>query len=255
MREILEKAAKENGLVVAFAVVGLVVLVSGFISRRLTFGRVQGSAIAILIGLALAYVGGKMSGGTKGLADISLFAGVGLMGGNMLRDFAIVATAFEVQATEARRAGWICVIALLLGTVLPFITGVCVARAFGYTDAVSMTTIGAGAITYIVGPVTGTAIGASSDVVALSIATGVFKAILVMIFTPVAAKFLRLKTPRSAMVFGGLAGTVSGVSAGLAATDRRLVPYGALVATFHTGIGCLLGPSVLFFAVKMFAAH
>jgi malonate transporter MadM subunit len=52
------------------------------------------------------------------------------------------------------------------------------------------------------------------------------------------------------MVFGGLAGTVSGVSAGLAATDRRLVPYGALVATFHTGIGCLMGPSVLFLAVK-----
>jgi malonate transporter MadM subunit len=52
------------------------------------------------------------------------------------------------------------------------------------------------------------------------------------------------------MVFGGLAGTVSGVSAGLAATDRRLVPYGALVATFHTGLGCLLGPSLLFFATK-----
>jgi malonate transporter MadM subunit len=52
------------------------------------------------------------------------------------------------------------------------------------------------------------------------------------------------------MVFGGLAGTVSGVSAGLAATDRKLVPYGALVATFHTGIGCLLGPSVLFLATK-----
>jgi hypothetical protein len=28
------------------------------------------------------------------------------------------------------------------------------------------------------------------------------------------------------------------------------VPYGALVATFHTGFGCLLGPSVLFLAVK-----
>ena len=52
------------------------------------------------------------------------------------------------------------------------------------------------------------------------------------------------------MVFGGLAGTVSGVSAGLAATDRKLVPYGALVATFHTGIGCLLGPSVLFLIMK-----
>ena len=139
---------------------------------------------------------------------------------------------------------------LLLGTVLPFIVGVCVARAFGYSDAVSMTTIGAGAITYIVGPVTGGAIGASSDVMALSIATGVIKAILVMVSTPVAAKFLRLKTPRSAMVFGGLAGTVSGVSAGLAATDRKLVPYGALVATFHTGIGCLLGPSLLYFIVR-----
>ena len=76
------------------------------------------------------------------------------------------------------------------------------------------------------------------------------KAILVMIFTPVFARFMRLNNPQAAMVFGGLAGTVSGVSAGLAATDRRLVPYGALVATFHTGFGCLLGPSVLFLATK-----
>lgn len=252
MWDVILKTANENGLVVAFAVIGLVMLVSGFISRKLTFGRVHGSAIAILIGLGLAYIGGKMSSGTKGLADLSLFSGIGLMGGTMLRDFAIVATAFEVQATEVRRAGWIGAIALLLGTVLPFIVGVCVARAFGYSDSVSMTTIGAGAVTYIVGPVTGKAIGASSDVIALSIATGVIKAIIVMVITPMAAKFLRLKTPRSAMVFGGLAGTVSGVSAGLAATDRKLVPYGALIATFHTGLGCLLGPSVLFMAVKFF---
>jgi malonate transporter MadM subunit len=250
MIEILEKAAKENGLVAAFAVVGLVVMVSGFLSRRLTFGRVQGSAIAILIGLAMAYVGGKFSGGTKGLADIALFSGIGLMGGTMMRDFAIVATAFEVHPEKARRAGWAGLIALLLGTLLPFIVGAGVARAFGYTDAVSLTTIGAGAVTYIVGPVTGTAIGASSEVIALSIVTGVIKAIIVMIATPAAAKFLCLKTPRSAMVFGGLAGTVSGVSAGLAATDRKLVPYGALVATFHTGIGCLLVPSVFFLTVK-----
>ncbi len=85
---------------------------------------------------------------------------------------------------------------------------------------------------------------------ALSIATGLIKAIIDMVGTPFAARFMGLKTPRSAMIFGGLAGTVSGVSAGLAATDRRLVPYGALVATFHTGIGCLLGPSVLFLATK-----
>jgi len=122
--------------------------------------------------------------------------------------------------------------------------------AFGYTDPVALTTIGAGAVTYIVGPVTGAAIGASSDVMALSIATGVVKAILVMVFTPFLAGFMKLDNPQAAMVFGGLAGTVSGVSAGLAATDRRLVPYGALVATFHTGLGCLMGPSVLFLAVQ-----
>jgi malonate transporter MadM subunit len=250
MLEILEKAAAHNGLVTAFAVVGFIVLLSGQISRRLTFGRVHGSAIAILIGLALAYWGGAVTGGHKGLADLSLFGGIGLMGGAMLRDFAIVATAFEVQATEARKAGMIGVVSLLLGTVLPFVVGATVARAFGYADAVSMATIGAGAVTYIVGPVTGAALGASSDVMALSIATGLVKAIIVMVGTPMAARFLALKTPRSAMVFGGLAGTVSGVSAGLAATDRKLVPYGALVATFHTGLGCLMGPSVLFFATK-----
>jgi len=43
MIDILQKAAAHNGLVTAFAVVGLVVLLSGWISRRLTFGRVHGS--------------------------------------------------------------------------------------------------------------------------------------------------------------------------------------------------------------------
>ena len=250
MLSILEKSITSNGLIAAFALVGFIILISGFISRKLTFGSMHGSAIAILIGLGLAYWGGIYSGGQKGLADVSLFSGIGLMGGAMMRDFAIVATAFEVQPQEARKAGLIGIVSLLLGTIVPFVVGATIAWFFGYRDAVSMTTIGAGAVTYIVGPVTGAAIGASSDIMALSIATGVVKAIMVMIGTPVAAKFLGLRTPRSAMVFGGLAGTVSGVSAGLAATDRRLVPYGALVATFHTGIGCLLGPSVLYFATK-----
>ncbi len=250
MLELLEKTFQHNGLVLAFAMVGVVMYVSMLLSRYLTMGRVHGSAIAILIGLGLAYWGGIQTGGQKGLADVSLFAGVGLMGGAMLRDFAIVATAFEVQVVEAKKAGMVGVMALLLGTLLPFVVGACVAYAFGYRDAVSITTIGAGAVTYIVGPVTGAAIGASSEVMALSIATGLIKAIIVMVATPAAAGFLRLRTPRSAMVFGGLAGTVSGVSAGLAATDRKLVPYGALVATFHTGLGCLLGPSLLFFATR-----
>ena len=52
------------------------------------------------------------------------------------------------------------------------------------------------------------------------------------------------------MVYGGLMGTTSGVAGGLAATDERLVPYGAMTATFYTGVGCLLAPSILFVAVR-----
>ncbi|MGZ6983148.1 MAG: malonate transporter subunit MadM [Ilumatobacteraceae bacterium] len=250
MLHMIEHVFVEQSLVAAFAVVGAVMWISLLLSKRLSAGRIHGSAIAIVIGLILAYVGGLVTGGQKGLADISVFAGIGLMGGAMLRDFAIVATAFEVDVIEARKAGMLGVVALALGTILPFIVGAAVAMTFGYTDAISITTIGAGAITYIVGPVTGAALGADSTVVALSIATGVFKAVLVMVGTPLVARFIGLDNPRSAMAFGGLMGTVSGVAGGLAATDPKLVPYGALTATFHTGIGCLVGPSLLYLAVR-----
>ena len=52
------------------------------------------------------------------------------------------------------------------------------------------------------------------------------------------------------MIYGGVMGSVSGVTAGLAATDRRLIPYGALTSTFHTGLGCLLCPSLFFLIVR-----
>ena len=248
--EALAKLLNGNGLLVAFAVVGLMMWVSYFISKRLTFGRIHGSAIAILMGLGLAFVGGLETGGQKGMADLPMLGGMGLMGGAMLRDFAIVATAFEVDVALAKRAGLIGAVALGLGTLLPFVLGIVIGLAFGYHDAISLTTLGAGAVTYIVGPVTGAALGADSAVIALSIATGVFKAVLVMVGTPFVAKLIGLDNPRSAMVFGGLMGTVSGVSGGLAATDRRLVPYGALTATFHTGIGCLVAPSIFYLVVK-----
>jgi len=247
---IIFHALAANGLLTAFAFVGVIMWFSNAASKYLTLGRIHGSAIGILIGLALALWAGLVTRGEKGLADIPMLAGIGLMGGAMLRDFAIVATAFEVDVAQVRRAGAIGAVAIGLGTVLPFLVGVAAALVFGYRDAVSLTTIGAGAITYIVGPVTGAAIGASSAVMALSIATGVLKAILVMIGTPLVAGAIGLNNPRSAMVFGGLMGTVSGVSGGLAATDRRLVPYGSLTATFHTGVGCLVAPSVLFLAVR-----
>ena len=250
MIAMLEHLFKEEPLVTAFAVVGIIMWLSYYASKYLTFGRVHASAIAIIAGLALAYWGGLATGGKKGIADLQIFSGIGLMGGAMLRDFAIVATAFEVDTSEAKKAGMLGVVALAIGTIVPFLIGALVARSFGYTDAISMTTIGAGAITYIVGPVTGAALGAKSDVMALSIATGVLKAVLVMVFTPFLAKLIGLDNPRSAMAFGGLMGTVSGVTGGLAATDPKLVPYGALTATFHTGIGCLVAPSVLFLGVN-----
>src|SRR6201996_9607267 len=122
--EDFSKLMNANGLLVAFAVVGLLLWASSFISKRLTFGRIHGSAIAILIGLALAFVGGIETGGQKGMADLPMLAGMGLMGGAMLRDFAIVATAFEVDVALARKAGLIGALALGLGTLLPFILGV-----------------------------------------------------------------------------------------------------------------------------------
>ncbi|MBI1359257.1 MAG: malonate transporter subunit MadM [Alphaproteobacteria bacterium] len=250
MTGIAEKVIAGQGLLIAFAVVGLVMLVSNFMAHRLTAGRIHGSAIAIVIGLALAWVGGEATGGSKGLADVTLFSGIGLMGGAMLRDFAIVATAFEVDVAEARKAGLVGAASILVGILLPFIVGAATAYAFGYSDAVSMTTIGAGAVTYIVGPVTGAALGASSDVMALSIGTGVLKSVLVMIATPLVARLIGLDNPRSAMVFGGMMGTTSGVTAGLAATDPALVPYGALTSTFYTGVGCLVVPSLFYFTLR-----
>jgi malonate transporter MadM subunit len=246
MIESLHKIVAEQGLVLAFALVGVLMWLSAVICRRLTAGRIHASAIAIVAALALAWLGGVLTGGKKGLADVPAFAGLALLGGPMLRDFAIVATAFEVDVSEARKAGLVGVIALALGTIVPFVVGALIAWSFGYRDAVSLATLGAGAVTYIVGPVTGAALGASSPVIALSIATGVFKAVLVMTLTPFVARFIGLDNPRSAMIFGGLMGTVSGVTGGLAATDPKLVPYGALTATFHTGIGCLVCPSLFF---------
>jgi len=239
-----------NGLVTAFAFTGLLVWLSYFVSGKLTAGRIHGSAIAILVGLGLAWVGGAATGGTKGIADIRILAGVGILGGAMLRDLAIVATAFGVDLQVIRKAGLGAVVSLLVGVFGSFVVGAAVAYAFGYTDTVSMTTIGAGAATYIVGPVTGTAIGAGSDVIALSIAAGVVKSMLVMTGTPFVARSIGLDNPHSAMIFGGLMGTTSGVAGGLAATDPKLVPYGAMTATFYTGLGCLLGPSVFYFAVR-----
>ena len=246
----IESVLTKYSLVTAFACVGIIVWVSYGFSRYITRGRMHGSAIAILIGLLLAWIGGVVTGGKKGIADIECLAGIGLMGGAMLRDLAIVATAFGVRLDEFLKTGISGIVSLVVGVLVSFLIGATIAYAFGYRDAVSMTTIGGGAATYIVGPVTGTALGASSEVIALSVAAGLVKSMLVMTMTPFVAKWIGLDNPRSALIFGGLMGTTSGVAGGLAATDERLVPYGAMTATFYTGLGCLLGPSLVFIVIR-----
>ncbi|HAK80823.1 MAG TPA: malonate transporter subunit MadM [Runella sp.] len=248
--EILLKFLEKNGLVVAFLVVGVMILVADNVSKRLLNKKVPTPAVAIVFGLLLAYVGGTISGGEKGIADLKLFSGMGQLGGSMFRDFAIVSTAFGASILLMRKSGIVGAISLIIGIVVAFSVGLSVAWVMGYHDAVSLTTIGAGACTYIVGPVTGAAIGASSEVIALSIATGVVKATVVAIATPLLAKRIGLDNPHTAMVFGGIMGTNAGVMAGLAATDPKLVPYGALTATFYTGLGCLLCPSVFYLIIR-----
>jgi malonate transporter MadM subunit len=248
--EALSAVLEKYGLITAFVFVGVLVWFSYHLSARLTRGHVHGSAIAIALGLVLAWVGGVQTGGSQGLADISLLAGVGVLGGAMFRDFAIVATAFGADVQALKNAGLVGAASVIIGVVLSFVVGALVAVSFGYTDPIAISTIGAGAATYIVGPVTGTALGASSDVIALSVAAGLTKSVLVMIGTPIIAPRIGLNSPHAALIYGGLMGTTSGVAGGLAATDPKLVPYGAMTATFYTGVGCLLAPSLLYFMVR-----
>jgi malonate transporter MadM subunit len=193
-------------------------------------------------------------GGSKGVADHPLLAGMAVIGGSMMRDFSIVSTAMGASISEIRKAGGRAILSLFVGILAAFVFGVVSGLSMGYADPVSLATIGAGACTFIVGPVTGTALGASSEVIAISIATGVIKTIFVTILTPLLARRIGLDNPQTAMAYGGIIGTTSGVAAGLAATDARLVPYGALTATFYTGMGCLLCPSVLFFLLRALLA-
>lgn len=244
---LIEKVLTENGFIFSFLLVGIIMWVSFWLSGKLTKGKLPGVAIAITVGLGLAFLGDK-----KGLSDVSLFSGLAFFGGSVLRDFSIVSTAMGASFNEIKKAGKQGIFSLFIGVILTFFLGGLIGYLLGYRDAKSFTTIGAGACTFIVGPVTGSAIGATSDVIALSIAIGVIKSVVVTIATPILATRIGLNNPQSAMVYGGLIGTTSGVAAGLASTDTKLVPYGALTATFYTGLGCLLCPSILYFIVLYF---
>lgn len=248
----LGQVLEKNGLIGAFLAVGLIVLISEGIATRIFKKRIPTVAISISLALVIAYFAGQYTGGKNGIADLAIFSGFALMGGSMLRDFTIVSTAMNADWVEIKKAGTMGFLSLFIGILIAFLTGAAIAYTFGYQDAISMTTIGAGACTFIVGPVTGAALGAGSEVVTIGIAAGVIKSILVTVLTPILAKAIKLDNPGTAMVFGGIMGTTSGVAAGLAATDARLVPYGALSATFYTGLGCLLCPSLFYLILNYF---
>lgn len=234
-----------NSLVMSFLLIGGVMALSSLISKHLLRGRIHPSAVAIFLGLIAAYVGGVTLGGSKGVSDAAIFSGVGLLGSSMFRDFTIISTSFGADLNEFKKCGRAGILALFSGVTLFYVIGVAVALAFGYRNVEDITVIAAGTTSFIVGPVTASALGVTSNAVAISIAAGVIKSIAIMVVTPIAAKHIGLTTPKAAMVYGAMMGSTSGISAGLAATDERLVPYGAMMATFYLGLGCLLCPTVL----------
>ena len=249
--EIIKNIFINNAFVMSFLFIALGVFVSSVISKYIFKGKLPSSAVAIIVGLIAAYIGGIITGGSNGIADIDVFTGIGILGGSSLRDFAIISTAYGASLSELKRSGLIGAVSLIVGVSFAFVLGTVFAVMFGYTDPFEITTIAAGTVTFITGAVTGSAVGASSDIIALAIAIGVVKSIVVMIATPLLAKAMRLDNFRSAMVYGGIMGTTSGVSAGLAATDQKLVPYGAMTATFFTGLACLLCPTVFYGLVNI----
>ena len=133
--ELIETFFVRNNLIVAFSVVGVTIWISYLVADKLTHGRIHGSAIAIALGLVAAYFGGVATGGNTGVADIALLGGIGLMGGGMMRDFAIVATAFGVHLSELKKAGVAGVISIFAGVIVSFIVGAVMAILYGYTDA------------------------------------------------------------------------------------------------------------------------
>ena len=56
----------------------------------------------------------------KGVADIAILSGAGVLGGSMLRDFAIVATAYGAKFSDLKTSGVVGIVSLFLGVILSF---------------------------------------------------------------------------------------------------------------------------------------
>ena len=87
---LIQEILIQNNLITAFVFVGLIVYLSYYLSDKFTNGRFHGSAIAIILGLIFAYIAGVFTNGEKGVSDIAILSGVGLLGGSMLRDLSLI---------------------------------------------------------------------------------------------------------------------------------------------------------------------
>jgi len=113
--DILVDILTTNSIITAFIFVGLLTAISYKFSAHFTKGYFHGSAIAIILGLIAAYMGGFITNGDNGIADIGVFSGVGILGGAMFRDFAIVATAFGADLKALKNAGFIAAASVVIG--------------------------------------------------------------------------------------------------------------------------------------------
>lgn len=94
------------GFVVAMLCVGGLIYFSYWVAKKFLRNKIPGSAIAIFIGLILAYIGGVFTGGKNGIADVKIFSGFALLGGAMFRDFTIVSTAMGADFEKLKI--WYC---------------------------------------------------------------------------------------------------------------------------------------------------
>lgn len=108
----------DNAFVMSFMFIALGVFISGIISKYVFKGKLPTSAVAIVVGLIAAYIGGSITGGSNGIADIEMFTGIGILGGSSLRDFAIISTAYGASLAELKRSGLIGALSLIVGAPL-----------------------------------------------------------------------------------------------------------------------------------------
>ena len=149
LSEIIKDIFIENAFVMSFLLIAAGIAISGLISKYIFRGKIPTSAVAIVTGLVIAFVGGKITGGSQGIADIDMFTGIGILGGSSLRDFAIISTAYGASLNELKKSGIVGLVSLFIGVTYAFMLGAVLALVFGYTSPADIATIGAGAVTFI----------------------------------------------------------------------------------------------------------